>query len=43
VGGQSLSLHAEGEKMVLTKEDGSREEVELTAPPQAVTDQGGEE
>jgi len=32
VGDQSLSLHAEGEKMVLTNEDGSREEVDLRAP-----------
>ncbi len=32
VGDQSLSLHAEGEKVVLTKEDGTREEVDLTAP-----------
>jgi transposase InsO family protein len=32
VGDQSLSLHAEGEKVVLTKEDGTREEVDLAAP-----------
>jgi len=31
VGDQSLSLHAEGEKVVLTKEDGTREEVDLSA------------
>lgn len=32
VGDESLSLHAEGEKVVLTKEDGTREEVDLKAP-----------
>ena len=32
VGDSNLSLHAEGEKVVMTKEDGSREEVDLTAP-----------
>jgi hypothetical protein len=32
VGAESLSLHAEGEKVVLTKEDGTREEVDLKAP-----------
>jgi transposase InsO family protein len=32
VGDQSLSLHAEGEKVVLVKEDGTREEVDLKAP-----------
>jgi hypothetical protein len=32
VGDANLSLHAEGEKVVLTKEDGSREEVDLSAP-----------
>jgi hypothetical protein len=32
VGDESLSLHAEGEKVVLTKEDGTREEVDLRAP-----------
>ena len=31
VGDQSISLHAEGEKVVLTKGDGSREEVDLGA------------
>jgi putative transposase len=50
VGDQSLSLHAEGEKVVLTNEDGSREEVDLSAPgrredvpPEGEADQGGEE
>jgi len=32
VGDESISLHAEGEHVVLTKEDGSREEVDLSAP-----------
>lgn len=32
VGEQALSLHAEGERVVLTREDGSREEVDLSAP-----------
>jgi transposase InsO family protein len=31
VGDQSLSLHAEGERVVLTTEDGTREEVDLAA------------
>jgi transposase InsO family protein len=31
VGDQSVSLHAQGEKVVMTKEDGTREEVDLTA------------
>jgi hypothetical protein len=31
VGDQSVSLHAEGERVVMTKEDGTREEVDLTA------------
>ncbi len=32
VGDANISLHAEGERVVLTKSDGSREEVDLTAP-----------
>jgi transposase InsO family protein len=32
VGDENISLHAEGERVVLTKGDGSREEVDLTAP-----------
>lgn len=32
VGGEAISLHAEGERVVLTKEDGRREEVDLSAP-----------
>jgi hypothetical protein len=31
VGDQALSLHAEGERVVLTTEDGTREEVDLKA------------
>lgn len=31
IGGQSISLHAEGEKVVMMKGDGSREEVDLGA------------
>jgi hypothetical protein len=31
VGEQSVSLHAEGERVIMTKEDGSREEVDLGA------------
>jgi transposase InsO family protein len=31
VGDESVSLHAEGEKVVLTKDDGTREEVDLSA------------
>ena len=31
VGDSNISLHAEGERVVLTKEDGSREEVDLGA------------
>jgi transposase InsO family protein len=32
VGEGTLSLHAEGERVILTKEDGSRTEVDLSAP-----------
>lgn len=32
VGDANISLHAEGERVVMTKEDGSREEVDLSAP-----------
>jgi len=31
VGDESVSLHAEGEKVVMTKDDGTREEVDLSA------------
>jgi transposase InsO family protein len=36
VGDEAISLHAEGERVVLTKGDGSREEVDLTAPGRRV-------
>ena len=44
VGDQSISLHAEGEKVVLMKGDGSREEVDLgaTGPRQEVPAAGEE-
>jgi transposase InsO family protein len=32
VGQEAISLHAEGERVIFTKGDGSREEVDLTAP-----------
>lgn len=38
VGGQPFSLHAEGERVILTRGDG-REEVELTSPPPGVKGQ----
>jgi transposase InsO family protein len=40
VGGKSFSVHAEGERMILRREDGKSEQVELTAPetPQEATD-----
>ena len=38
VGDENISLHAEGERVVLTKGDGSREEVDLTAPGRRVED-----
>jgi transposase InsO family protein len=50
VGDQSVSLHAEGEKVVLTNEDGTREEVDLSATGRRAEDgaavdhaEGGEE
>ena len=43
VGDQTLSLHAEGEKVVLTKEDGTRAEVDLMPPPEEEqAEEGGE-
>jgi len=33
VGGKGFSLHAEGERMILTREQGERQEVDLTSPP----------
>jgi transposase InsO family protein len=35
VGGQNFSLHAEGERVFLTREGGSRQEVDLVPPPAA--------
>lgn len=32
VGGQAFSLHAEGERVILTREEGERQEVDLAAP-----------
>ena len=41
VGDESVSLHAEGEKVVMTKDDGTREEVDLSAPgPRAQRGEG---
>ena len=42
VGDSNISLHAEGERVVMTKEDGSREEVDLSAPGRR-TDEPGEQ
>lgn len=36
VGDVGISLHAEGERVVMTREDGGREEVDLTAPGRRV-------
>jgi transposase InsO family protein len=35
VGGKPFSLHAEGERVILTGEAGARQEIDLTAPTQA--------
>jgi hypothetical protein len=35
LGGQNFSLHAEGERVFLTREDGSRQEVDLVPPAAA--------
>ncbi len=51
VGDESVSLHAEGEKVVLTKDDGTREEVDLSlkgpredaTPPKDDEDEDGED
>lgn len=37
VAGQTFSVHAEGERMILTREGQSRQEVELVGPPGAPT------
>jgi transposase InsO family protein len=39
VGGKNFSLHAEGERVILTREGEPRREVELAAPPQDVPEQ----
>ena len=36
VGGQGFSVHAEGERMILTRDGGTRQEVALTAPEESV-------
>ena len=41
VGEANISLHAEGERVVLVKEDGSREEVDLGAPGQRTQGEQG--
>jgi hypothetical protein len=43
VGDESISLHAEGPKVVLTKEDGRREEVDLSAEGLRATHAGAPE
>ena len=35
VGGKAVSVHAEGERVILTREGEERKEIELTAPAQA--------
>jgi transposase InsO family protein len=39
VGGQPFSVHAEGERVILTGADGQRQEVELVPPASGVADQ----
>jgi len=43
VGERSVSLHAEGEKVVFTKEDGTREEVDLAPPGPREEEPGSED
>ncbi|MCP3915501.1 MAG: transposase family protein, partial [bacterium] len=43
VGDESVSLHAEGEKVVMTKDDGTREEVDLSAQGRREESTEGEE
>lgn len=43
VGDVGISLHAEGEKVVLTREDGERETVDLRAPGRRAEDDGVDE
>jgi transposase InsO family protein len=33
IGGKAFSVHAEGERVILTREEGAREEVDLAPPP----------
>jgi hypothetical protein len=33
VGGQPFSVHAEGERVILTRPEGERQEIDLVAPP----------
>ena len=35
VGGQAFSVHAEGERMILTRSEGERQEIDLVAPASA--------
>src|SRR5437879_9171648 len=39
VGGQPFSVHAEGERVILTGADGQRQEVDLVSPASGVADQ----
>jgi len=43
IGDQHISLHAEGEKVVMTRGDGSREEVDLGATGKRVDEEGAPE
>src|SRR6266849_6492633 len=38
VGGQPFSVHAEGERVILTRAEGERQEIELTAPAATTSD-----
>src|SRR5947209_4548218 len=39
VGGQPFSVHAEGERMILTRAEGERQEIDLVPPASGVADQ----
>jgi transposase InsO family protein len=43
VGGRSFSVHAEGERVILTRAEGKREEVELVAPEGKAEGESGQE
>ena len=43
VGGRGFSVHAEGERVILTPEDGSRQEVELVSPTGAAEEERSDE